>query len=54
VVETLRNRPDHVDVVVTGRDAPQEIVGMADLVSEMKCIKHPYDQGWPAKRGVDF
>ena len=54
VVETLRNRPAHVDVVVTGRDAPQAIVDLADLVSEMKCIKHPYDQGWPAKRGVDF
>jgi len=54
VVQTLKNRPASLTVVLTGRDAPAELVEMADLVTEMKKIKHPFDQGVPAKLGVDF
>lgn len=54
VLTTLRNRPAHVSVVVTGRDAPQEIVQLADLVTEMREIKHPFAQGIPAQIGIDF
>ena len=54
VVEALKSRPEHVHVVVTGRDAPEEIVEMADLVSEMKPIKHPFEKGIPAQAGIDF
>ena len=54
VLDTLHNRPKNVHVVVTGRDAPTEIVEMADLVSEMNPIKHPFEKGIPAQAGLDF
>jgi cob(I)alamin adenosyltransferase len=54
VLETLKTRPAHVSVVLTGRDAPAELVALAELVTEMKKVKHPFDAGIPAKPGVDF
>jgi cob(I)alamin adenosyltransferase len=39
---------------LTGRNAPPGLLEMADLVTEMKKLKHPFDEGWPAKPGVDF
>ncbi len=54
VTQTLRDRPRKVHVVVTGRDAPEEVVEMADLVTEMTPVKHPYDRGVPEQIGIDF
>lgn len=54
IVSTLQNRPRDLTVVVTGREAPKELTVLADLVTEMKKVKHPFDQGVPAKPGVDF
>jgi len=54
VIATLRERPPHVHVVITGRDAPQELIDAADMVSEIKNIKHPYDIGILAQKGIDF
>ncbi|HJT24637.1 MAG TPA: cob(I)yrinic acid a,c-diamide adenosyltransferase, partial [bacterium] len=54
ILSTLQSRPKDLTVVVTGRDAPKEFLEMADLVTEMKKVKHPFDQGIPAKPGVDF
>lgn len=54
VVEVIRSRPDHVSVIVTGRDAPGEIVAVADTVTEMRNVKHAYDSGIAAKKGIDF
>jgi cob(I)alamin adenosyltransferase len=54
VLETLKNRPAHLHVVVTGRSARAEMVELADLVTEMKPIKHYYDEGIPAVLGVEF
>ena len=54
VVQALKNRPSNLTVVLTGRNPPKELVGMADLVTEMKKVKHPFDLGMPAKPGVDF
>ncbi len=54
VVQTLKARPANLTVVLTGRNAPQELLEMADLVSEMRKVKHPFDNGTPAKPGVDF
>ena len=54
VLETIRNRPRHIHLVITGRSAKQEIMDMADLVTEMKPIKHYYDEGIPAVLGVEF
>lgn len=55
VVAQLQNRPEHVHVVVTGRDAPGILLEAADLVTEMRAVKHPYrDQGVAAQRGIEF
>ncbi len=54
VIEALRARPPALHVVLTGRGAPPEILEIADLVTEMKAVKHPYEQGIPAQYGVDF
>ena len=54
VLDVLRNRPAHVHVVITGRNAPDELVEMADLVTEMKSIKHPFEKGIAAQPGIDF
>lgn len=51
--EFLDRRPDRVEVVLTGRSAPASIIDRADLVTEMKCIKHYYDTGIPARRGIE-
>lgn len=49
-----QNRPAALHLVITGRSAPAELVEYADLVTEMKPIKHPYEQGIPAQPGVEF
>ena len=54
VARVLRSRPEEVNVVVTGRDAPEAIVEVADTVTEMRNVKHAYDRGVRAKRGLDF
>lgn len=54
VTETLRARPPGVHVVITGRDAPAELVALADLVTEMTLVKHPFQRGEKARIGVDF
>ena len=54
VVRDLRDRPAHVSVIVTGRDAPQSIIDIADTVTEMRNVKHAYDRGIAAKRGIDY
>ncbi len=54
VIETIRNRPVHVNVVATGRDAPPGLIDLADTVTEMVKVKHVYDRGVKARRGIDF
>jgi cob(I)alamin adenosyltransferase len=54
VYEAIRNRPSKVNVVVTGRDAPQELIDLADTVSEVVKVKHAYDNGILAKKGIDY
>lgn len=54
VVAAITNRPRHVNVIVTGRDAPQAIIDIADTVTEMRHVKHAYDNGILAKRGIDY
>ena len=53
VLHTLKNRPKHVHVVLTGRDCPQEIIDLADTVTEMTMIKHAFDAGIPSQRGIE-
>lgn len=54
VVDVVVNRGDHVEVVITGRYAPKEIIDIADLVTEMKDVKHYYDKGIMARKGIEF
>ncbi|HSM64894.1 MAG TPA: cob(I)yrinic acid a,c-diamide adenosyltransferase [Ilumatobacteraceae bacterium] len=54
IVEPIRNRPRHVNVVVTGRDAAPELIELADTVTEMVEVKHAYQQGIRAMRGIDY
>ncbi len=53
VLDTLRNRPKEVHVCLTGRRCPQEIIDIADTVTEMRPIKHAFDAGIPAQRGIE-
>src|SRR5262245_39834300 len=53
VLACLRERPPHVHVVLTGRDAPQELVDLADTVTEMALVKHHHKAGVPAQRGIE-
>ena len=54
VIELIKMKPDDLDLVLTGNNAKQEIIDLADLVTEMKEIKHPFKSGIKAKKGIDF
>jgi cob(I)alamin adenosyltransferase len=54
VVAAITARPPHVSVVLTGRDAPAELRDLADTVSESASIKHAFDDGVAALKGIDF
>src|SRR5688500_8172533 len=54
VVRVIRERPAKVSVVLTGRDAPSALVEVADTVTEMRNVKHAYDRGVIAKKGIDY
>jgi cob(I)alamin adenosyltransferase len=54
VIETIRDRPPHVNVVATGRDAPEDLCAVADTVTEMASAKHAFDAGVGAMRGIEF
>ena len=54
VLETLARKPARLHVILTGRDAPEELIEVADLVTEMREIKHPYQKGIKAQRGIEF
>jgi cob(I)alamin adenosyltransferase len=57
-LEDIRNiinkRDPAVEIVLTGRGATKELMALADLVTEMKNIRHPFDKGLPARRGIEF
>ena len=54
VVETVKSRPPNTNIVITGRNAPQELIDIADTVSRVENVKHAFQQGIMAKRGIDF
>jgi len=54
VLAFLDDRPPSVEVILTGRGAPREVLARADLVTEMKPVKHPYKQGIKAREGIEF
>lgn len=54
VVGLITNKPKHVELVLTGRYAPNEIIEAADLVTEMREVKHPYNKGFKARKGIEY
>ncbi len=54
VIKTIRNRPAGVNIVITGRDASPELIDVADTATEMVKIKHAFDAGQLAKKGIDY
>ena len=54
VIDTLNARPTNLHAILTGRDAPQQLIDFADLVTEMREVKHPFQQGIKAQPGIDF
>jgi cob(I)alamin adenosyltransferase len=54
VMELVKSKPAKLHLVLTGRNAHPDLIAAADLVTEMRAIKHPYDRGVPAQRGIDF
>lgn len=54
VVKLIRDKPQNVELVLTGRGADAKLIELADLVTEMVKVKHPYDKGIEARRGIDY
>lgn len=55
VIRWLRdNKPEALHIIITGRDAPEELIQFADLVTEMNLVKHPFEKGIKAQPGIEF
>ncbi|MCG8401600.1 MAG: cob(I)yrinic acid a,c-diamide adenosyltransferase [Firmicutes bacterium] len=54
VVDMIKNKPNHVELVLTGRYVPAKIVELADLVTEVSLVKHPYYKGVSARKGIEY
>jgi cob(I)alamin adenosyltransferase len=54
VRKIIEQKYPSVEIVLTGRGATNDLMEMADLVTEMKCIKHPFDTGLPSRRGIEY
>ena len=53
-MEIIKNKPQDAELVLTGRYAPDELKEIADLVTEIKMIKHPFSTGLKARMGIDY
>ncbi len=54
LISFLQSKPKNLEVVLTGRNAPKELIELSDYVSDITCVKHPYDQGIKARKGVEY
>jgi cob(I)alamin adenosyltransferase len=54
LIEFLKHKPDSLEIVLTGRNPDETLVSLADYVSEIKKVKHPFDQGIPARKGIEM
>lgn len=54
VIQLIKDKPSHTELILTGRNADSRIIEVADLVTEMVKIKHPYDKGIKARKGIEF
>lgn len=54
IIELVKNKPSGMELILTGRDAHKDLIELADLVTEMHEVKHPYNDGITARKGVEF
>lgn len=54
IIYLINNKPFNVELVLTGRNAPQELIEIADYVSNINCVKHPYNDGVKARKGIEY
>jgi cob(I)alamin adenosyltransferase len=54
LIDLIKNKPDTTELVLTGRDAPEAILNLADYVSDISCCKHPYQKGMIAREGIEY
>ncbi|CAM2079190.1 MULTISPECIES: cob(I)yrinic acid a,c-diamide adenosyltransferase [Clostridium] len=54
VIDFLKNKPETLEVVMTGRDPKEELIELANYVTEMQCIKHPFKEGIPSRVGIEL
>jgi len=54
VIRLIKDKPKHVELILTGRYAPVQVIDAADLVTEMREVKHPYTQGVPPRKGIEY
>ncbi len=54
LIGLLKNKPDFLEVVMTGRDCPEELFEYADYISEIKAVRHPYEKGIGARYGIEY
>ena len=54
VLKLIKSKPSGLELILTGRNAPEEIVEVADLVTEMKEVKHPFSKGTEARKGIEY
>ena len=50
----IKAKPERLELVFTGRGAPEELIELADYVTEMRMVKHPYEKGVKARKGIEF
>ena len=53
VVQFVKGKPENIELILTGRNAPAELTELADYVSEINAVKHPMEKGIPARRGIE-
>lgn len=54
VCELIRSKPEHLELILTGRNAPECIIELADYVSQIEAVKHPMEQGIGAREGIEY
>ncbi|MHB8104115.1 MAG: cob(I)yrinic acid a,c-diamide adenosyltransferase [Dehalococcoidales bacterium] len=54
IIQLIKDKPPHVELILTGRHAAKQLIEIADLVTEMVKIKHPFDKGIEARKGIEY
>ena len=54
VLKLIQNKPNHVELVLTGRNAPVQVIDASDYVTEMREVKHPYSKGYRSRKGIEY